>query len=109
MSSERSDDIVRAEREKIFKLCFHSTAKAKDDGDKFFVNVKEQSLDIDDKTAKSIGEVKFPSSGIYDVILDDFNKLSSLRFINLSNNNIRELPKKIFDGKKYLEVVIFDN
>jgi hypothetical protein len=111
MSSEKSDDNVRAEREKIFKLCFHSTAKAKDDGDKLFERkiLNGQSLDIDDKTAMSICELKFLSSGINDVILPFFNKLSSLRFIDLSNNNIRELPKTIFYQKKCLEEVYFDN
>jgi 5-methylcytosine-specific restriction endonuclease McrBC regulatory subunit McrC len=105
MSSERSNDIVQAERlrEKIFKLCFHSTAKAKDGVVKLFVNVKEQSFDID--TTKS---VIFPSSGIND-FSDAFHRLNSLRFIDLSNNNIRELPKTIFHGKTCLEVVTFDN
>ena len=110
MSIERSDDTVQAERlrEKIFKLCFHSTAKAEDEVVKFFERkiLNGQSLDID--VAENICEVNFPSSGI-NGFSDAFNKLNSLRFIDLSNNNIRELPKTIFHGKTCLEEVYFDN
>ena len=95
-------------RERLFNILFTTTVPSNEDSE----TAAPPNKDI--KCVRSISSafhnLDFPNRNIESFRnVKAFKLLTNLRYIDLKNNNIKELPAGIFDGLTELRRIIFDN